>query len=338
MTERHRIVRRLGATRAEVTQLGFGGAALGNLFRAVTGRDAREALEQAWALGIRYYDTAPCYGYGLSEHRMGETLWDKPRGAFCLSTKVGRLLRAGVSKPERDEFEGALPFGAVFDYGYDATWRSVEDSLQRLRVARIDVALIHDLDPAVHGPETLAHHLDRAMGGAVRALDEMRRAGVVSAIGVGLNDWRMAERFVREGAFDVVLLAGRYTLLEPGAARSFLPECERRGISVVVGGPFNSGVLAGDAQGHYDYAPAPDAVRRKVGRLRAVCARHGVSLAAAALRFPLGQAAVVSVIPGMRDGDEARRNVALFNAPIPPALWEELRREALLPAGVPVPP
>ena len=337
MSEGHRVVRRLGRTRAEVTRLGFGGAALGNLFRAVSGRDAREALEQAWALGIRYFDTAPYYGYGLSEHRLGEALWDKPRDAFCLSTKVGRLLRAGAARPERDEFEGPLPFGAVFDYGYDAAWRSVEDSLQRLRVARVDVALIHDLDPTVHDPEALARHFDRAMGGAVRALDEMRRAGVVSAIGVGLNDWRTAERFVREGAFDVVLLAGRYTLLEAGAARSFLPECERRGTSVVVGGPFNSGVLAGDAHGHYDYAPAPDPVRRKVGRLRAVCARHGVRLAAAALQFPLGQAAVVSVIPGMRDGDEVRRNVALFNAPIPPALWEELRHEALLPAGVPVP-
>ena len=337
MTERHRIVRRLGATRAEVTQLGFGGAALGNLFRAVTGRDAREALEQAWGLGLRYYDTAPYYGYGLSEHRMGEALWDKPRDAFCLSTKVGRLLRAGAARPERDEFAGPLPFGAVFDYGYDAVWRSVEDSLQRLRLARIDAALIHDLDPTVHDSEALAHHCDEVMGGALRALDEMRRAGVVSAIGLGLNDWRTAERFVREGAFDVVLLAGRYTLLETGAARSFLPECARRGVSVVIGGPFNSGVLTGDPRARYDYAPAPDAVRRKVEHLRAVCARHGVGLAAAALQFPLGQAAVVSVIPGMRDGSEARRNVALFNTATPPALWEELRHEGLLPAGVPAP-
>ena len=335
---RHRNTRRLGASRAELTRLGFGGAALGNLFRAVTGADARGALEEAWTQGVRYFDTAPYYGYGLSEQRIGAFLKTKPRDAFHLSTKVGRLLRTGAPRPEKDEFCDAPPFGTVFDYGYDATWRCVEDSLQRLGLARIDIALIHDLDPTVHDPASQARYLDQAMNGAVRALDEMRRTGVVSAVGLGINDWRTAERLVREGAFDVVLLAGRYTLLEHGAARSFLPECERRGVSVVIGGPFNSGVLAGDAGGRYDYAPAPRAVRRKVRRLRAVCSRHGASLAAAALQFPFGQPAVVSVIPGMRSAAEVRHNVALFNAALPPSLWEELRHEHLLPDGLPVPP
>ena len=337
MMERHRTLRRLGATRAEVTQLGFGGAALGNLFRAVDETDAREAVEEAFSRGVRYFDTAPYYGYGLSEHRIGAVLRTRPCEDFRLSTKVGRLLRADLVQSRGTEFCDPLPFGAVFDYGYDATWRSLEDSLQRLGLGRIDVALLHDLDPTVHEPAAHARYLDRARNGALRALAEMREQNVVSAIGLGINDWRAAEHFVHECALDVVLLAGRYTLLEHDAAASFLPECARRGVSVVIGGPFNSGVLAGDREGAYDYAPAPGPVRERVARLRAVCGRHGVPLAAAALQFPLGQPAVVSVIPGMRNATEVRDNVRLFNAAIPPSLWEELRGEGLLPPEVPVP-
>ena len=335
--EGHRILRRPGTTRAEVTQLGFGGAALGNLFRAVGEAEAREAVEAALAAGLRYFDTAPYYGYGLSEHRIGAVLRTAARDGFTLSTKVGRLLRADLVASRGTEFRDPLPFGARFDYGYDATWRSLEDSLQRLGLGRIDIALVHDLDPTVHDPASHARYLDQARDGALRALAEMREQGVVAAIGLGINDWRAAERFVRERALDVVLLAGRYTLLEHEAAASFLPECARRGVSVVIGGPFNSGVLAGDGRGAYDYAPAPDPVRERVARLRAVCERHGVPLAAAALQFPFGQPAVVSVIPGMRSATEVRENVRLFNAAIPPSLWEALRGEGLLPAELPVP-
>ena len=334
--ENHRIVRP-GAARIGLPALGFGGAALGNLFRPVREADAREAVDTAFVAGLRYFDTAPYYGYGLSEHRIGAALRNRARDAFRLSTKVGRLLRADLAGSQGSEFRGALPFGAVFDYGYDATWRSLEDSLQRLGLGRIDIALIHDLDPTVHDPAAYAHYLKQARDGAFRALTEMHEQRIVSAIGLGINDWRAAERFVREYALDVVLLAGRYTLLEHEAARSFLPECARRGIAVVIGGPFNSGVLAGDRQGAYDYAPAPDTLRERVDRLRAVCRSHGVSLAAAALRFPFGQAAVVSVIPGMRSAAEVRDNIAHFNAPIPSSLWEALRREGLLPAEVPFP-
>ena len=337
MNEKHRITRRLGATRTEVTPLGFGGAALGNLFRTVREADAREAVEEAFASGVRYFDTAPYYGYGLSEHRIGAALRDQARDTFRLSTKVGRLLRPDLADSQGTEFGDPLPFGAVFDYGYDATWRSLEDSLQRLGLARVDIALIHDLDPSVHDPVSHARYLEQARNGAVRALTEMREQGVVSAIGLGINDWRAAERFIRECALDMVLLAGRYTLLEHEAAASFLPECAHRRISVVIGGPYNSGVLAGDRQGAYDYAPAPDPIQRRVARLRAVCERHGVNLAAAALQFPFGQPAVVSVIPGMRDAAEVRDNVQLFNAAIPSSLWEELRGEGLLPGEVPVP-
>ena len=337
MTERHRTLRRLGASCAEVTQLGFGGAALGNLFRAVAESDAREALEESFEAGVRYFDTAPYYGYGLSEHRMGAVLRTRARGDFRLSTKVGRLLRADLVRSRGTEFRDPLPFGAEFDYGYDATWRSVEDSLQRLGLGRIDIALLHDLDPSVHESGAHARYLDQAADGALRALAEMREQRVVSAIGLGINDWPAAERFLGEFDLDVVLLAGRYTLLEHGAAASFLPECARRGVSVVIGGPFNSGVLAGDRAGAYDYAPAPEPIRERVTRLRAVCKRHGAPLAAAALRFPFGQPAVVSVIPGMRSATEVRDNVRLFNTAIPTALWEELRGEELLPAEVPIP-
>ena len=320
-----------------VTQLGFGGAALGNLFRAVGEAEAQEAVEEALAAGLRYFDTAPYYGYGRSEHRIGAVLRSTAREEFTLSTKVGRLLRADLVQSRGTEFCDPLPFGAVFDYGYDATWRSLEDSLQRLGLGRIDIALIHDLDPSVHESDAHARYLDQARDGALRALAEMREQGVVTAIGLGINDWRAAERFVRESDLDVVLLAGRYTLLEHEAAVSFLPECARRGVSVVIGGPFNSGVLAGDRAGAYDYAPAPGSVRERVARLREVCERHDIPLGSAALQFPFGQPAVVSVIPGMRNAAEVRDNVRLFNVPIPPSLWEELRGEELLPAVVPVP-
>ena len=335
--EPHRILRRLGMTRAEVTQLGFGGAALGNLFRAVSETDAREAVEEGISLGVCYFDTAPYYGYGLSEHRIGAVLRGTAREEFTLSTKVGRLLRADLVQSRGTEFCDPLPFGAVFDYGYDATWRSLEDSLQRLGLGRIDIALIHDLDPSVHEPDAHTRYLAQAREGALRALAEMREQGIVSAVGLGINDWRAAERFVRESALDMVLLAGRYTLLEHEAAESFLPECAHRGVSVVIGGPFNSGVLAGDREGAYDYAPAPDPIRERVARLHAVCERYGVPLAAAALQFPFGQPAVISVIPGMRNAAEVRANVRLFNVAVPPALWEEFRGEGLLPAEIPAP-
>ena len=337
MNEKHRTLRRLGTSAAEVTQLGFGGAALGNMFRVVAETESREALEEALSLGVRYFDTAPFYGYGLSEHRIGEVLRCTARDDFTLSTKVGRLLRADLVQSRGTEFCDPLPFGAVFDYGYDTTWRSLEDSLQRLGLGRIDIALLHDLDPTVHEPEAHARYLAQAADGALRALAEMREQGLVSAIGLGVNVRQAAEELVRNIDLDVVLLAGRYTLLDHGSAADFLPECARRSVSVVIGGPFNSGVLAGDGEGTYDYEPAPDQVRERVERLRAVCRRHGVPLAAAALQFPFGQPAVVSVIPGMRSAAEVRENIRLFNTEIPPALWKELGDEGLLPAEIPVP-
>ncbi len=334
---RHRDTHLLGDSAAAVTPLGFGAAALGNLFTAVTERDAAAALEQAWSDGIRYFDTAPYYGYGTSEQRLGSILAEKPRDAFCLSTKVGRLLRKDADWPSASEFHGQHALGAVCDYGYDATWQSLDESLERLTLKRIDVALLHDLDPTVHEAEAFERHVRVALNGACRALEEMRRSGVVSAIGLGINDAYTAERFVREMPLDVVLLAGRYTLLEHASACSLLAECERRGISVVIGGPFNSGVLADDPHLHYDYAPAPASIRTRVAKLRAVCARHRVSLGAASLQFPLGQPAVAAVIPGMRDAGQVRQNVEWLETSIPRVMWEDLRKEGLLFEDVPTP-
>ena len=334
---RHRDTHLLGDSAAAVTKLGFGAAALGSLFTAVTERDAVAALDQAWTHDIRYFDTAPYYGYGTSEQRVGSMLSDKPRDSFCLSTKVGRLLRKDVGQPAANEFRGSYTLGAIFDYGYDATWQSIEESLERLRLERIDVALLHDLDPTVHESDAYERYVRQAFDGGCRALEEMRRTGVVSAIGRGINDAPTAERFTREMSLDVVLLAGRYTLLEHANARSLFAECDRRGISVVIGSPFNSGVLADDAHSNYDYAPAPASILARVEQIRAICAHHCVSLGAASLQFPFGQPAVAAVIPGMRDAGEVRQNVEWLDAPIPQALWENLRTEGLLLEGVPMP-
>ena len=334
---RHLHTHVLGNSKAKVTRLGFGAAPLGNLFAPVSEKDALTSLEQAWNEGVRYFDTAPLYGYGTSEQRLGEGLSGRPRDAFCLSTKVGRLLKAGLARPTDDEFSGSFALGAVFDYGYDAAWRSVEESLHRLGLDRIDVALLHDLDPTVHDAHAFKEHRDQALTGACRALVDMRQAGVVSAIGLGINDAEVALRFVREVALDVVLLAGRYTLLEQCHTRALFVECEKLNVSVIIGSPFNSGVLCTDVHSYYDYAPAPKAIMDRVAQMREVCARHGVSLGAAALQFPFGQCAVAAVIPGVRNAEQVRQNVNWLNASIPPDFWEELCTLGLLSREIPLP-
>ena len=330
---KHAQRRRIGATDVEVTQLGFGAATLGNLFVPVDGGDSRAAMAAAIEGDLRYFDTAPYYGYGLSERRVGDGLIGLPPDAYVLSTKVGRLLRADVAPPAGGEFAAPLPFGAVFDYSRDGVLRSLEDSLQRLGLGRVDIALVHDLDPTVHDDrESFERHFAEAVEGALPALSELRASRVVSAIGLGINDWRTAERFLEAGDIDVVLLAGRYTMLEQAAAETFLPKCAARGVSVIIGGPFNSGILAhGPRDGAmYDYAPAAPAVIERVRRIDEVCAGHGVPLAAAALQFSLGHPAVVSVIPGMRSAAEVSRNITLMNHTIPGGCWRDLRREGLI--------
>ena len=272
-------------------------------------------IEAAWDAGIRYFDTAPLYGFGLSEQRLGAVLRTKPRDEFVISTKVGRLLRTGAPAEPGQAWKGTPLVNPVFDFSYDATMRSVDESLNRLRLGRVDVLLIHDPD----------QHFEQALSGAYRALDRLRAEGTVRAIGAGMNQAEMLARFAREADFDCFLLAGRYTLLDRGGAMELLPLCLERGISVIAGGVFNSGILAESGPRlHYNYEQAPPEVISRAHRIKSTCERHGVDVKAAALQFPLRHPAVVSVLTGCRSAAELEENVRLFNAPIPVELWKEL--------------
>jgi D-threo-aldose 1-dehydrogenase len=335
--------RRLGRTALEVTLLGFGAAPIGGFRATMPDRDAVAIVDEAWTQGVRFFDTSPFYGHGRSELRMGTALRDRPREDFLLSTKVGRVmhaLRPGEESPAGMR-QGGLPgFVPRFAYSYDGVMRSIEQSHLRLGLARLDVVLVHDVDIRSAGSEALfEQHFRTVMDSGYRALDELRRAGVIGAIGCGLNETEATLRFLREGDFDCMLLAGRYTLLEQGALDELLPECERRGASLILGGPFNSGILAGPVRDGacYDYAPAPPALVGRARRIEAVCARHGVPLPAAALQFPLAHPAVVSTIPGALAPQEVAQNAAYLRLPIPPDLWAELRHEGLLDPNAPTP-
>lgn len=318
---------RLGSSAVEVTRLGFGAAPIGNLFTAVAETEAAATVDAAWQAGLRFFDTAPLYGHGLSERRLGAALRARPRDEAVVATKVGRLLDAHVVKDD-DGFVDTPPVGWRYDFSYDATLRSLDASLKRTGLDRIDVLHVHDPDD----------HAEDALRGAFPALRKLRADGVVRAIGAGMNQSALLARFVREADVDCVLLAGRYTLLEQPALADLLPLCVARGVSVIAGGVFNSGLLADpSSRATYDYHPAPPAQVEHAQHLAAVCARHGVDLKAAALRFPLAHPAVACVLTGARSAAEVAENARLFAAPIPLALWDDLRRERLLGDDVPTP-
>lgn len=331
---------RLGNGGLNFTELGFGAAPLGNLYRAISDEDAAQILARAWEAGIRYYDTAPLYGYGLSETRLNPMLRGKPRESYTLSTKVGRLLKAvppekrdGVGKwfdvPSRVE---------VYDYSYDAIMRSLEVSLERLGVDRVDILYAHDLDLQVTGSEqVLEERLTQFMDSGYQALVDLRDQGLIRAFGAGLNRWEPCQWLAERGDFDIFLLAGRYTLLEQDALDTFLPLCEARGIGIVIGGPYNSGILATGARegAFYNYDPAPPEILDRVSRIEAVCARHGTRMLDAAFRFPLLHPAVVSVIPGGQGLDEMESNLAAAKTEVPADLWAELKSEGLMRAEAP---
>ena len=334
--------RALGRTGVNVTALGFGAAPLGNLYRPVFEQEARETLATAIELGIRYFDTAPYYGFGLSERRTGDAL--RARSDAVISTKAGRLLTPVPkidASAERHGFVSPMPFEPLFDYSYDGILRSHEQSLQRLGLGRIDILLVHDIGKLTHGDahgEKLAQLID---GGGLKALRRLKDEKAVAAIGLGVNETDICLDLMDRAEIDVLLLAGRYTLLEQGAMDELLPRCVQAGVSVVIGGPFNSGILATGSAAprppRYNYGPAPDAVRQRVRRLEAVCASHGVPLAAAALQFPLANPIVAAVIPGFASPDEVRSGVAHFQTKIPDALWADLQREGLIDPRAPVP-
>lgn len=333
------LLRTLGKTGVKVTEIGFGGAPLGNLFTAVTERDAQECLNAAWDNGCRFFDTSPYYGYGLSERRVGDALREKPRDQYVLSTKVGRIITPGLhTRGPGTGFATPMPFGSRFDYGYDGTRRSLEDSLQRLGLDRIDVALIHDLGRDYHGDE-YPRYFREAMEGGYRALIELKEAGNIAAIGLGVNGADACENAMRHGDFDCFLLAGRYTLLEQAPLDNLLPACQQRHISIIIGGPFNSGLLArfGRADATYDYGAVPPDVAQRTQALAEACAHHGVSLAAAALQFPLAHPAVAAIIPGARNKAEVDSHWQMVKQKLPKALWDDLRAKGLLHKDAPVP-
>lgn len=327
--------KRNGSSSVEFTRLGFGTAPLGNLYQAITDDEAAEVVASAWDSGVRYFDTAPLYGLTLSERRLGAFLKSKPRDEYTLSTKVGRLMRpcppserSGIGRwfevPDMKE---------VFDYSYDGVLRSFEESLERLGVGRVDVLFAHDLCAFTHGSKAASDaRIEEFMSGGYKAMIELREQGAVKAIGGGINEWEVCQAMAEQGDFDIFLLAGRYTLLEQHALDSFLPLCEARGIGVVIGGPYNSGILAtGPTESaYYNYDPAPPEILRKTKKIQNKCMAHSVDLKVAALQFPLLHPSVVAVIPGGKSAEEVIANGRNMNEPIPSALWQELKAEALL--------
>lgn len=326
----------------EVSVLGYGGGPIGDQYTLHDNDRAIGSVTAAHAAGVTLYDTSPHYGSGLSEHRVGAALRAKPRDSYILSTKVGRyLVPPTAERPlERNQFAGGLEFNRVFDYSREGTLRAIDQSMARLGISSIDCLIIHDCDVWTHGTrEAYQFYFKQAMDGSYTVLHELRDQGVIKAIGVGVNEVDVCMEFTQAAEFDFFLLAGRYTLLEQGALDDFLPDCVARGIGIMLGGPYNSGILAtGAVRGaKYNYQDAPPEIMQRVARIEAVCARHNVPIAAAALQFPLGHEAVKSMIPGAISADEVQRNVALMAHDIPADLWAELRAEGLLDEKAPVP-
>ncbi|RDV00994.1 aldo/keto reductase [Trinickia dinghuensis] len=331
-----REIRTLPRSGLELTALGLGCSQLGGLYRPISWADSEALVDAAWSAGLRYFDTAPYYGYTLSERRAGQALSARARDAFSLSTKVGRLMcpDAGV-QPGDDGWAEPLPFRPVFDYTYDGVMRSYEDSLQRLGTARVDILYVHDIGPMTHGDRHPHYWAQLTDGGGFRALTQLRERGAVRAIGLGVNEWEIVVDAMNEVPLDLVLLAGRYTLLEQTALEPLLDACLRAETAVVVGGVFNSGVLAGN--GKFNYGDAPAEVVKKVQRLTDLCARFDVPLPAAALQFPFAHPAVASCVVGARSVAQLQQNIAWLERPIPREYWQALSDSGLIAAHAPVP-
>ncbi len=333
--------RQIGRTGVSVTELGLGTAPLGELFNRVEDDEAEAIVRTALDGGVRYFDTSPWYGRGLSEHRLGRALYRRDRGDVVISTKIGRLLRRPIKAgPIRDQWIGGLDFETVYDYGYDGVMRSFEDSLQRLAIPSIDLLLVHDLDSWNHrNPARLDAYFGQLVTGGWRALAELRDMGAIKGVGAGLNAREMIPRFLDLFDIDFFLLAMRYTLLEQDALDSELPRCAERGVGIVIGGGYNSGILATGAVpgAMYNYQPAGPAILERVTKIEAVCKRWNVPLAAAALHFPLGHPIVASIIPGAISAKQVEQNLAAFRHKIPADFWAELRHGKLIRADAPTP-
>jgi len=333
--------RKIGRTNVTVTELGLGTAPLGENICIIEEDEARSLLQAAWDGGIRYFDTSPWYGKGQAEHRVGRAFYRQPRDEFVISTKIARILRRPLKFPmDRGEWIGGLEFDCYFDYSYDGVMRSFEDSLQRLGINRIDTLLIHDLDPWHFKMESkVGAYMNQLYTSGWRALEELRDQGVIGGIGAGFNLGATINRYLDMFDMDFFLIAMRYTLLEQEVLDSEFPNCEKRNVGIVVGGTYNSGILATGAiaGARYNYAPAGSEVMARVAKMEAVCKRYDVPLAAAALQFPLGHKIVAAVIPGAISTEQVTQNLAAFNHTIPQDLWAELKHEKLIREDAPVP-
>ncbi|WP_170772190.1 aldo/keto reductase [Ruegeria lacuscaerulensis] len=330
---------KFGRVDLEVSTFGFGTAPIGNIFREIDEQTSDAMIQHAWDAGVRYFDTAPMYGHGLSELRTGQSLRWKNRDDFILSSKVGRVLKPARRQDINFEpWTNAAAFTMHFDYSYDGVMRSFEDSLQRMGLERMDICFIHDIDVFTRGDEQ-PEVFKQAMDGAWKALESLRNQGIVKAIGVGVNEWEVCHAALEQRDFDCFLLAGRYTLLEQDALNKFLPMCEERGAAVVVGGGFNSGILATGAKegAKYNYAPAPADIMEKVRKIEAVCAEYDVPLPAAALQFVVAHPAVPTFMAGTRTVEQLDQNLNWFSHDIPSDFWADLKTKGLLREDAPVP-
>ena len=324
---------RLGKTHLYVTALGLGGASLGGLYQESSFDEANDVINGSWDLGIRYFDTAPEYGNGLSERRMGDVLRPYPRDEYVLSTKVGDFLYAKPHElPSPSKFMGQLPFHLKYDYSYDAIMRTFEGSLQRLGLNRVDILLVHDLDPIIHEEKKFEHHFQTYISSGYKALDELRSQGLIQAIGLGVKKWEVCANAMKYGDYECFMLQGNFTLLEQPAVSSFLPLCVKKNISILLAGPFASGILAtGPIQGtHFHHHTADEAVLNQVKHIQQICAAHNVPLQAAAIQFPLLHPAIASVVVGSRSKQRMEKNVEYFNFPIPASLWDDLRANGFI--------
>ncbi len=332
--------RRVAATQLDVPSFGFGGAHLGELYAKVPESDATATLAAAWDAGVRLYDTAPWYGRGLSEHRIGGFLRTRPRAEFTVTTKVGRTLHRPKDPAsfDRSPWTGGLNFEVRFDYSYDGIMASYEQALQRLALDTVDALIVHDLDEAYHG-EAYKPHLKALADSGMRALEELKAAGDIKAIGMGINTGFALETIATTVDLDFVLVAMPYTLIDQASLKTGMAACERRGVSVVIGAPFASGILVTGSGGSakYGYAAASPEIQTKVRGIEAVCTAHGVRLPAAALQFVLAHPSVVAAIPGAARAAEVVDNIASLHAPIPAAFWADLKASGLIDSEAPVP-
>jgi D-threo-aldose 1-dehydrogenase len=336
--------RKIGRTSLEVGALSLGTAPLGGLYHELTEDEARATVDAAWQAGIRCFDTAPHYGHTKAEHRLGDALRPYPRGEFVLSTKVGRRFVPRTTPDDGSEgWAAPLPFQAIYDYTYDGILRSFEDSQMRLGVKDIDIVLIHDIGRVTHGEKNAHYWKQLSSEGGFRALDELKQSRGVKAVGLGVNEGAAVREMMAEYGIDCALLAGRYTLLEQSTLDDLLPECEKRGVSILLGGAFNSGILARglDHRAHgdlkFNYGDAPSDIVERVGKLERICRAHDVALSTAAIQFPYAHKVVATVLMGARTPDEVRQNATSFATPVPSVLWDALRAEGLLHANAPVP-